>query len=96
MQSSSKYIYQGVVGGRKDAKLVDRCQSEALVCASPNGLAIQMLKSRCSVLLEEASGKFECLWDARDVVRGTFHSYFGHKIDLLDVKERSKQQNKEL
>lgn len=63
-----------------------------------NGLAIQLLKLLCSVVIEEACSKFECLWDDEDD-KGCgprYVSLFGHKIDLLEVKERSKQQNKEL
>ena len=47
-----------------------------------------------SVLQEESCGNFECLWDDEDG-KGCgprFVSLFGHKIDLLEVKERSKQK----
>ncbi len=64
----------------------------------PQPCHLNVLKSRCLVVTAEACGKFECLWDDEDD-KGCgprYVSLFGHKIDLLEVKERSKQQNKEL
>ena len=51
------------------------------------------LNCRCCVLSEEACGKFECLWDdeGEKGCGPRYVSLFGHKIDLAEVKQRTKE-----
>lgn len=64
----------------------------ALHLLSPSLLLSLLVLLSLVHLSEEACGNFECLWDD-DSGKGCgprFVSLFGHKIDLLEVKERQK------